>query len=97
MTMDLITAAVTVSLSIGLGLGACRVALETIFLAMARSAYCAESPWPPTGHLIDEAPSWSAPETGLRGSVACPEDVQNLTPSAKRNVRPPVSPLDQRG
>ena len=33
--MDLIAATVTFTLSIGLGLGACRVALETIFLALA--------------------------------------------------------------
>jgi hypothetical protein len=41
--MDLIAATVTFTLSIGLGLGACRLALETIFLAMARNAGCAES------------------------------------------------------
>ena len=36
--MDLIAAAVTFTLSIGLGLGACRIALEAVFLAMARDA-----------------------------------------------------------
>jgi hypothetical protein len=35
--MDLIAATVTFTLSVGLGLGACRIALETIFFAMARN------------------------------------------------------------
>jgi hypothetical protein len=35
--MDLIAATVAFTLSIGLGLGACRIALGTIFFAMARN------------------------------------------------------------
>ena len=55
--MDLIAAIVTFTLSIGLGLGTCRIALGAIFLAMARNGYCAES----RGHLRDERTAPLAP------------------------------------
>ncbi len=60
--MDLIAAAATFSLSIGLGLGACRIALGTVFLAMARNAHCAES----RGPLRDES---TAPLTAVDGAT----------------------------
>jgi hypothetical protein len=41
--MDLATLVATLALSIGLGLGACRVMLRVVFFAMTRSAFHAST------------------------------------------------------